>query len=100
MLSVVMVSDCEEADAPLFPLIICDPPYGKIIKAKWDIADYWFWFRHCVEHSNPGDNIYDPCCGSGTTARAAIKLGRGYFVVDLEKQPLIDAGLIVGDHGK
>lgn len=30
-----------------FPLIICDPPYGKITKEKWDVAAYMKWFRHC-----------------------------------------------------
>ena len=36
-----------------FPLIICDPPYGKIVKSKnWDdIAEYNRWFAHCVEHA-------------------------------------------------
>jgi len=24
----------------LFPLIICDPPYGKITKEKWDVAKW------------------------------------------------------------
>lgn len=32
-----------------FPLVICDPPYGDIVKETWDVADYMKWFAHCVE---------------------------------------------------
>lgn len=34
-----------------FPLIICDPPYGNIVKVKeWDdLAEYRKWFAHCAE---------------------------------------------------
>lgn len=34
---------------PKFPLIICDPPYGKIVKQKWDVAQYFKWWLHCAE---------------------------------------------------
>ena len=35
----------------LFPLIICDPPYGKITKEKWDVANYIAWMNLCVNHA-------------------------------------------------
>jgi len=31
-----------------FPLVICDPPYGKIVKEKWDVANYTGWFNLCA----------------------------------------------------
>lgn len=35
-----------------FPLVIVDPPYGKITKEKWDaVAEYDRWFAHAVEHA-------------------------------------------------
>jgi len=34
--------------------------------------------------TNPGDLIFDPFCGAGTTALAAQKLGRRFVVVDLD----------------
>lgn len=42
-----------------FPLIICDPPYGNILKQKeWDdIAEYNRWFQHCVERARPDATI-------------------------------------------
>ncbi len=36
--------------------------------------------------SNPGDCIFDPCIGSGTTALAAIKEKRNYFGIDLSSE--------------
>jgi DNA modification methylase len=35
----------------LFPLIICDPPYGEITNEAWDIAAYNKWMLRCVEQS-------------------------------------------------
>lgn len=34
-----------------FPLIICDCPYGRIIKKRWDVADYPAWMRLCSDRS-------------------------------------------------
>ena len=45
-------------------------------------------------HSLPGDIIYDPCAGSGTTARAATKLGRGYCIIERDAEYLKQAGLL------
>jgi site-specific DNA-methyltransferase (adenine-specific) len=36
--------------------------------------------------SNPGDLVFDPFGGSGTTAVVARKLGRHYFVVEQEQE--------------
>ena len=36
--------------------------------------------------SNPGDRIFDPFMGSGTTAVAAKKLGRHYFGCDISEE--------------
>ena len=33
-------------------------------------------------YSNPGDLVLDPFAGSGTTARAALNLGRNYLMID------------------
>lgn len=33
--------------------------------------------------SNAGDIVFDPCCGSGTTAVAAVKRGRNFCCVDV-----------------
>ncbi len=29
-------------------LVICDPPYGKIVKENWDYAQYRQWMRLCI----------------------------------------------------
>jgi DNA modification methylase len=45
-------------------------------------------------HSDPGDVVYDPCAGSGTTARAALKTGRRYCIVEKKRNYLKLAGLL------
>lgn len=43
--------------------------------------------ERCISlFTNPGDLIVDPFCGSGTTARAAINLGRHYITGDLSAE--------------
>jgi adenine specific DNA methylase Mod len=37
-------------------------------------------------YSDDGDNVLDPFAGSGTTARACIKLNRNYIMVDINKK--------------
>lgn len=37
-------------------------------------------------HSNPGDLVFDPFLGSGTTAVAAKKLGRRFFGCDISQE--------------
>ena len=41
----------------LFPLTICDCPYGRILKKSWDIADYDRWMALCSERSTPDATI-------------------------------------------
>lgn len=36
----------------------------------------WIAERLCEDYSRPGDLIVDPCCGAGTTLRAAQQTGR------------------------
>lgn len=38
---------------------------------------------HILSWSNEGDVVFDPMCGSGTTCRAAIELGRNYIGMDV-----------------
>lgn len=45
-------------------------------------------------HSNEGDTVYDPCAGSGTTARACVNTGRRYVIVEQVKQYLVEAKLL------
>ena len=42
-----------------FPLIICDPPYGRIVKGQpWDdVANYDNWMQHCVDRARPNATI-------------------------------------------
>jgi DNA modification methylase len=38
---------------------------------------------HIASWSNPGDLVLDPFCGSGTTARAALDLGRNFIGIEI-----------------
>ncbi len=41
------------------------------------------WFRYLIEtYSDPGDKVFDPYAGSGTTAVAAVLSGRQFIVCD------------------
>ncbi len=43
--------------------------------------------EYCIEHmTRPGDKVFDPFCGSGTTLFAAQKLGRKPFGIDIERE--------------
>lgn len=46
----------------------------------------WLLERIIKVHSNPGDLVYDPFCGSGTTGHAALQLGRKFVGVDINPQ--------------
>ena len=35
--------------------------------------------------TDPGDVVIDPCCGSGTTLRAAAELGRSTFGFEIDR---------------
>ena len=75
--------------------------------AKVELADIWFDI-HRIRHkrdrdahpcqlpdklmeriiklaTRPGDLVFDPFCGAGTTAIAAMKLGRKFVVTDVDK---------------
>lgn len=39
-------------------------------------------------HTNPGDTILDFFCGSGTTGHASLKNGRGYVLIDQNKDAI------------
>jgi len=42
--------------------------------------------KYCIEQlTNEGDLVVDPFCGSGTTAIAALELGRTFMVGDIDK---------------
>jgi DNA modification methylase len=45
-------------------------------------------------HSKETDTVYDPCAGSGTTARAAMSTGRRFCIVEREVSYLRAAGLL------
>ena len=38
---------------------------------------------HILSWSNPGDIVLDPMCGSGTTCKMALKLGRRFIGIDI-----------------
>ena len=35
--------------------------------------------------TDPGDTVIDPCCGSGSTLRAATELGRNAFGFEIDR---------------
>lgn len=41
---------------------------------------------HIISWTNPGDLIFDPMCGSGTTPRVAEEMGRNYIGVDISSE--------------
>lgn len=45
-------------------------------------------------HSNEGDVVYDPCAGSGTTARACVALNRHYCIIEEVREHLEKAKLV------
>ena len=47
-----------------------------------------------LRHTQPGDSIWDPMAGSGTTGRVAAQLGRQYFLSDLNPT---DSTIVEGD---
>jgi len=49
----------------------------------------WLLERIIETTSNPGDLVFDPFMGSGTTAVAAQKLGRHFFGCDLSEEYVI-----------
>ena len=41
---------------------------------------------HILTWSNPGDIVLDPMCGSGTTCKMALKLGRRFIGIDISEE--------------
>lgn len=41
---------------------------------------------HIISWSNPGDIVLDPMCGSGTTLKMAVELGRKYIGIDISQE--------------
>ena len=41
---------------------------------------------HIISWSNPGDIVLDPMCGSGTTCKMALKLGRRFIGIDIAEE--------------
>jgi site-specific DNA-methyltransferase (adenine-specific) len=41
---------------------------------------------HIISWSNPGDLIFDPFVGSGTTAKAALQTGREYLGSEISEE--------------
>ena len=41
---------------------------------------------HILSWSNPGDLVLDPMCGSGTTCKMAVRLGRNYIGIDTSQE--------------
>jgi len=41
---------------------------------------------HIISWSNPGDIVLDPMCGSGTTCKMALKLGRRFMGIDIAEE--------------
>ena len=43
--------------------------------------------KHLIEiFTDPGDVVIDPCFGSGSTARAALELGRNFYGFEINKE--------------
>ena len=41
---------------------------------------------HIISWSNPGDAVLDPMCGSGTTGKQAVLLGRRFIGIDISSE--------------
>lgn len=83
-----------------------DPETGKNIRGTGHMIFNWFYWekdgkdipkihpaqkpvnviRQLIEiFTDPGDVVIDPCCGSGTTLRAAYELGRSSFGFEIDR---------------
>ncbi len=84
-----------------------DPETGKPIRGTGHMIFNWFeWkrdgkeipkihptqkpqniLRELIEiFTDPGDVVIDPCCGSGSTLRAAVELGRNCYGFDISRE--------------
>lgn len=43
-------------------------------------------YDHIISWSNPGDTVFDPFMGSGTTGKMAIKSGRSFIGTEIDKE--------------
>ena len=41
---------------------------------------------HIISWSSPGDMVFDPMCGSGTTCKMAVKNERNYIGIDISEE--------------
>jgi ParB family chromosome partitioning protein len=62
-------------------------PWEKGAKVLLDIID---------RYSHPGDEIFDPFCGSGATGVAAVRLGRRFVGVDIDPAAIRLAAAKIG----
>lgn len=64
----------------VFPLIICDPPYGGITAETWDVANYITWMNHCVGQAGLSATI---CMWGGVGKKGERPFLR--FAVEVER---------------
>lgn len=83
---------------------------GTVIKGLWSpectsFVNSWRYSEKpvallelLIRHStDPGDLVADPCCGSGATAVAARRLGRQFYVSDIDRDAvLVTAARLAG----
>lgn len=56
--------------------------YSKIHPAQKPVAV----LKRLIEiFTDPGDVVIDPCCGSGSTLRAAMELGRSAYGFEIDR---------------
>ena len=67
------------------------PGYNKSTKDKYAYQHLAMFPEqlaqdHILSWSNPGDIVLDPMCGSGTTCKMALKLGRRFLGIDIAEE--------------
>lgn len=56
--------------------------------------------EHIQSWTNPGDLVFDPMCGSGTTCKMAMLHNRSYIGVDISKEYILLAQQRLADARK
>ena len=68
----------------------CKPGIWKCHSGKSDLhptqKPIKLFKRLVAASSNPGDIVFDPCIGSGTTGAAALRLGRRFIGIDISPE--------------
>ena len=88
---------CGEPDLPALGDVIRTEPNGSEKDAHdWQqsVGGMAALLRRC---SRPGDLVWDPFCGSGTTGVAAVGLGRRFVGSDLDAAALVTAAARVAE---